>query len=255
MAGEPDLLYYNTMNRRHLLASLAASTLVPPSIALAAEWDTRLITSSNSEDLIYGLHIKLATSWKTYWRVPGVAGIPPQLKLEGPDIESFAVDFPLPIRTTDESGDAIGYHDEVVFILRPKLKADAKPAPLDGKVSAFFGVCQKICRPAKFAANLSTAVKDDNLIQKYLERVPKVSAFAKRATQKADQLEIELDQTVQDIFVEGPEGLYFRKPTFGLGSAKLKIDGLTVNQKIQAKELRITAVVDGTGLEQMVIVN
>ena len=242
------------MNRRQLLACVAATPFLTPAMAQAAEWDTRLITSSASGELLYGLHIKLAASWKTYWRVPGVAGIPPSIKLEGADIESFAVDYPLPIRISDESGEAIGYHDEVVFILRPKLKPDVKPEKLNGKVSAFFGVCQNICRPAKFAADLSTAVTDDNLMQQFLERVPKPSDFATKATLKDDQLEITLNQVVQDIFIDGPADLYFRKPTFGMGYAKLKIDGLTANQKIQGKELRITAVVDREGLEQTVTV-
>lgn len=242
------------MNRRQLLASLAATPFLAPATALAAEWETRLITSNLSGEWLYGLHIKLAAGWKTYWRVPGVAGIPPAIKLEGADIASFAVQYPLPMRISDASGEAIGYHDEVVFILRPTLKPDVKPEKLSGKVSAFFGVCQNICRPAKFAADLSTAVADDTLMQKYLERVPKASDFASKATQKGDELEISLAQVVQDIFVDGPENLYFRKPTFGMGYAKLKIDGLTANQKVQGKQLRITAVVDREGLEQTVTV-
>ena len=242
------------MNRRQLLASAAASTFLAPALAQAAEWDTRLITSSANGELLYGLHIKLTSGWKTYWHVPGVAGIPPAIKLEGPDIESFTVDYPLPIRIIDASGEALGYHDEVVFILRPKLNPDVKPDKVSGTVSAFFGVCQNICRPAKFSADLSTAVADENLMQSFQKRVPIASDFATKAVQKGDQLEITLNQVVQDLFIDGPTELYFRKPTFGMGYAKLKIDGLTADQKIQGKALKITAVVDGDGLEQTVIV-
>ena len=242
------------MNRRHLMASLATLTLASPAIAQAAEWQTRLITSSASGELLYGLHVKLAPGWKTYWRVPGVAGIPPQIKLEGSDIESFTVDYPLPLRITDASGEAIGYHDEVVFILRPKLAAKADPVKPGGKVTAFFGVCQNICRPVKFSADLATAETDDSVMEKYLPLVPKVSEFLSAATLKGDGLVLTLQQVVQDIFVTGPEALYFRKPVFGMGSAKLKIDGLTADQPIQGKELKITAVVDGEGLEQTITV-
>ena len=242
------------MNRRQLLASVAAATVFAPALAQAAEWESRLITSSASGELLYGLHIKLVKGWKTYWRVPGVAGIPPSIKLDGQDIESFTVDYPLPIRIIDESGEALGYHDEVVFILRPKLKPDVKSDKVSGTVSAFFGVCQNICRPAKFAANLSSAVADDNLMQQFQKRVAMASDFATKATQKGDELEITLNQVVQDLFIEGPAELYFRKPTFGMGYAKVKIDGLTAEQKIQGKVLKITAVVDGDGLEQSVTV-
>ena len=254
MAGEPKSPYYGAMKRREFLAAVAASTFLSSTIARAEDWQTRLIKSSATDKLLYGLHIKLSPGWKTYWRVPGSAGIPPSIKLEGTGIESLAVDYPLPIRINDESGEAIGYHDEVVFILRPKPKADAKPEKLDGKVSAFFGVCKDICRPAKFAADLSAAVVDDNLMQKYLERVPVASDFIRQAIQSDDQLELNLEQVVQDILVVGPEGLYFHKPTFGIGSAKLKIFGLTGDQKLRTKDLDITAIVDGTGLEQTVTV-
>lgn len=254
MARDAILPYETEMNRRQLLASVAASTFLNPALAQAAEWETRLITSSASGELLYGLHIKLARGWKTYWRVPGVAGIPPAIKLAGPDIESFTVDYPLPIRIIDESGEALGYHDEVVFILRPKLKPEVKPEKVSGTLSAFFGVCQNICRPVKFAADLSSAVADDSLMQQFQKRVPRASDFATKATQKGDQLEIALNQVVQDLFIDGPAELYFHKPTFGMGYAKLKIDGLTPDQKIQGKELKMTAVVDGDGLEQTVIV-
>ena len=108
--------------------------------------------------------------------------------------------------------------------------------------------------PAKYAADLSAAVIDDNLMQKYLERVPVASDFIRQAIQKDDQLELDLDRVVQDILVVGPDGLYFHKPTFGIGSAKMKISGLTGQQKLQTKDLDITAIVDGTGLEQTVTV-
>ena len=157
------------MKRRDFLATVAASTFMSPTIARADDWQTRLVKSSATGELLYGLHIKLSPGWKTYWRVPGSAGIPPSIKLEGTDIESLAVNYPLPIRINDESGEAIGYHDEVVFILRPKLKAEAKPEKLNGKVSALFGVCKDICRPAKYAADLSAAETDDVLMQKYVE--------------------------------------------------------------------------------------
>ena len=234
------------------MATVAASTFMSPTIARADDWQTRLIKSSATGELLYGLHIKLSPGWKTYWRVPGSAGIPPSIKLEGADIESLAVDYPLPIRINDESGEAIGYHDEVVFILRPKLKAEAKPEKLNGKVSALFGVCKDICRPAKYAADLSAAETDDPLMQKYLERVPVASDFIRQAIQKDDELELNLDRVFQDILVVGPDGLYFHKPTFGIGSARVKISGLTSEQKLQTKDLDITAVVDGTGVEQTV---
>ena len=204
--------------------------------------------------MAYGLHVKLAQGWKTYWRVPGEAGIPPTIKLEGPDVEGLDIAYPLPQRLVDDSGEAIGYHDEVVFILRPKWKADAKLGPLNAKVSAFFGVCQNICRPAKFAGELSTAVVDDAIMQKFSNLLPQAVEFVNKAAQNDATLTLTLGQVVQEIFVVGPAGTYFHKPTFGMGEARFKIDGLTDGQKLSGKDLDIVAVADGAGLEQTVTV-
>ena len=242
------------MKRRNFIISLAALALMPPMLAYAEEWETRLIKSLYDEELYYGLHIKLAPTWKTYWRVPGTAGIPPLITLEGPDIDDLEVDYPLPMRTTDESGDSIGYHDEVVFLLRPFLKSGVAPDKAKGKVKARFGVCQNICRPAMFEADLSSAVTDDDLMEKYIEKVPDDDEFVSSAKQDGATLTLAVKKRFSDIFVEGPDALYFGKPEFISGAAKFAIAGLTEGQKLSGQELRITAAMFGGGLEQTITV-
>ena len=237
------------MHRRNFLIALATAPIIRPALAQTPEWQTRLITTSIEGQQIYGLHIKLASGWKTYWRVPGEAGIPPLIKLEGAGIQSVIIDYPLPIRIIDESGEAIGYHDEVVFILRPT------PAVKDAKLSAFFGVCQNICRPAKFEASLAEAISDDSTMQKYIARVPSAADFISKANQNADELVLDITQKLDDIFIDGPDGLYFRKPEFSGTQALLKIDGLGEGQTLKGKSLRITANMNGKGLEQAAIVS
>ena len=237
------------MRRRTFIAALAATPFIHTAFADEPEWQTRLITSTQAGQQIYGLHIKLAPGWKTYWRVPGEAGIPPLIKLEGTGINSLAIDYPLPIRIIDESGEAIGYHDEVVFILRPT------PALKDAKLSAFFGVCKNICRPAKFEASLAEAVNDDNTMQKFISRVPGAADFISKASQNAGELVLDVTQKCDDIFIDGPDGLYFRKPVITDSLAKFKIDGLADGQSLMGEKLKITASVNGKGLEQSTIVS
>lgn len=236
------------------MASMAAVALVPSKMAYAAEWETRLIKSQYDDELYYGLHIKLAPKWKTYWRVPGDAGIPPLITLEGADIDGLEVDYPMPMRITDESGEAIGYHDEVVFLLRPFLKDGVAPDKATGKVAAKFGVCQKICRPATFDAELSSAVTDDDLMEKYIDRVPDDDTFVTSATQTDAILTLAVKKRFSDMFVEGPDGLYFGKPEFASGTATFKIAGLAAGQKLIGQELHITAAMFGGGVEQTIIV-
>ena len=237
------------MHRRTFIAALAATPFIRPAFADEPQWQTRLITAMLEGQQIYGLHIKLAPGWKTYWRVPGEAGIPPLIKLEGTGVGSVAIDYPLPIRIIDESGEAIGYHDEVVFILRPT------PAVKDAKLSAFFGVCQTICRPAKFEASLAEAVNDDSTMQKFIARVPSAADFISKATQNAGELVLNISQKLDDIFIDGPDGLYFRKPNITDASAIFKIDGLADGQSLKGEKIKITAAANGKGLEQTLVVS
>ena len=52
-----------------------------------------------------GIEIKLAEGWKTYWRSPGDAGIPPTFDWsKSQNLGSIAVLWPAPSRFDDEGG-------------------------------------------------------------------------------------------------------------------------------------------------------
>ena len=57
-----------------------------------------------------GVLVELEPEWKTYWRMPGDTGIPPQFDWTGStNSEAVEVSFPVPRRFNDLSGEAIGY--------------------------------------------------------------------------------------------------------------------------------------------------
>jgi DsbC/DsbD-like thiol-disulfide interchange protein len=242
------------MKRRTLFTILTAAAFAPPVRAASPDWQAHLVAGGfDGQNYLAGLHLMLAPGWKTYWRVPGEAGIPPDIKVSGDNLESFEVQLPLPKRIIDESGEAIGYHDEVMFLLA--LKPKMADRPVSTHVSAFFGVCQNICKPAKFDAtlDLKPGVNEaDPLLAAWQAKVPAPSAFITSAGQTGVELVLSLKQQVGDIFVEGPDGLYFRKPAFSQGKAVIKIDGLRHGQKLAGTSLRVTADRQGKGLEQMV---
>jgi DsbC/DsbD-like thiol-disulfide interchange protein len=237
------------MKRRTFILSAAALPFASPAFA-AGEWQARLVLGDEEAgSRRAGLHIKLADSWKTYWRVPGEAGVPPQINLAGAANSTLAVLYPAPQRIIDQSGEAIGYLGEVLF---PML---ISPADISAAgISAFFGVCHDVCKPARFSADFANAQRDPGLIAEWLARVPGPAAVAASAHQAGDSLVLELSETCSDIFVEGPDGYYFRKPAFEAGRASLKIDGLQSGDSLKGKELRLTAIVGGKGLEQRIIV-
>jgi DsbC/DsbD-like thiol-disulfide interchange protein len=206
-----------------------------------------------------GLHVMLDKGWKTYWRNPGDAGIPPNINATGDNLESLTVDFPLPIRIKDESGEALGFHDEVLFLLNIKPKDAAKPMNL--QMSSFFGVCAKVCTPAKFDGTLdlspnATPSSDAALIAQWRERVPKAGNIVTAAKVQDKILTLSLKQAVSDIFVEGPENYYFRAPNFNIdgSAATFIIDGLQKPDDLKGLDLRVTIDAMGQGLEQHIMV-
>jgi DsbC/DsbD-like thiol-disulfide interchange protein len=90
------------------------------------------------------LDVDLEPGWKTYWRDPGSAGIPPMLDFSqstGIDLEAFA--YPPPVRVDDGYAVWAGYTAPVRF---PLVQADSnRDAQI--RAQAFIGICEKICVP------------------------------------------------------------------------------------------------------------
>ncbi len=111
---------------------------------------------------VAGLRISLAPGWKTYWRSPGEAGVPPSFDWSGSrNVVSATPHFPVPDVFHVNGMRTIGYKDSVVLpiVLRPGRVG--QPIALRGRIE--LGVCETICIPfrARVEATLpagSTAV-------------------------------------------------------------------------------------------------
>jgi DsbC/DsbD-like thiol-disulfide interchange protein len=102
-----------------------------------------------------GIEIELAEGWKTYWRMPGEAGVPPQFEWQGSDnLAGVQVSYPAPKRLPEPGAETIGYKSRVLFPFAAKAVTAGKPVTL--KLEAEFGVCKEICVPAQ--ANLTLAL-------------------------------------------------------------------------------------------------
>ena len=156
----------NTTGLRHLAfavaTGVAAISVAPATAADASSWSSdsrsamRLIAGArgaDSRDLRAGVEIKLGTDWKTYWRYPGDAGVPPRFDFARSDnVKSVKVLWPAPRRFSDESGVSIGYKGGVIFPLVVTPADPAKPVTLRLKLD--YAVCEKICIPAEGSAEL-----------------------------------------------------------------------------------------------------
>lgn len=99
------------------------------------------------------IEIELDPGWKTYWRTPGDAGIPPRLDFSASENAGGAtVDFPAPQRDDDGFTVSNVYRDRVVL---PVRFADSRPGEAVKLVlAAHLGVCKEVCLPV----NLSVAL-------------------------------------------------------------------------------------------------
>ncbi|TCO71150.1 protein-disulfide reductase DsbD domain-containing protein [Rhodovulum euryhalinum] len=93
-----------------------------------------------------GLHLHLAPGWKTYWRAPGDAGIPPRFDWAGSgNMAAVRVHWPTPKVFSSNGLRTIGYEHEVVLPLELTPRDPGRPMELHARVE--LGVCHEICMP------------------------------------------------------------------------------------------------------------
>lgn len=101
------------------------------------------------------LRLTLRDGWKTYWRIPGEAGIPPSFSWSGSrNLNGVEIVWPAP-KVFDQAGyRSVGYSEQLILPLMLSPDADGKPLRLKGKMD--FGVCSDVCVPAQlpFALDL-----------------------------------------------------------------------------------------------------
>ena len=138
-----------------------------------------------------GLRLRMTDGWHTYWKNPGDAGVPPELKLEGGT--QSAIDWPTPRRIAEGSVMTYSYTGEVllpVTVNRPSgvLKAHAE-----------WLVCKDICVPEEGDFTLTLPVgtagtsAQAKLFAAHDRAVPRASPWTSRIS--ADGI----------LFVQGPE--------------------------------------------------
>jgi len=119
------------------------------------------------------LRLRLAPEWKTYWRAPGEAGIPPQFDWSGSqNLKSVQFHWPRPMVFHLNGMQSIGYDGELVLPLEITAKDPAQPILLRATVE--LGVCRDICIPValQLNADLSAPGAPDAAINAALGDMP-----------------------------------------------------------------------------------
>ena len=117
-----------------------------------------------SEPFLVGVRLKMAPGWHTYWRYPGDAGIPTEIKWQlPPGWRAGEIQWPIPLKLT-EPGDIqiYGYQNEVLLIqqITPPKNISGTTANFAAKVSWL--VCEKICIPGDATVRLTLPVASTN---------------------------------------------------------------------------------------------
>lgn len=152
---------------------------------------------------IAGIRLTMAPGWKTYWRSPGDAGIPPVFSWKGSrNLDAAAVNWPTP-KMFDQSGmRSIGYTDSVILPVELTPQNDGEAIRLRGSVD--LGVCKHVCVPErlKFDAVLDPAAPRNPAIaaamaaRPYSEREAGVQAARCALSPTEDGLRIEVRITM-----------------------------------------------------------
>ena len=149
---------------------LVSTALACPALASSSDWyqveggNVRLVTTgaADANGVIAGvLEIDLKPGWKTYWRDPGDAGVPPTLDASASsNIASAELSFPAPQRFNDGFAIWAGYKEPVGIPVAFALTDARQPATIEAKV--FLGICETICIPVQATFTVDPASDPDN---------------------------------------------------------------------------------------------
>lgn len=119
------------------------------------------------------LRLDLAEGWKTYWRAPGDAGIPPSFDWSGSEnVASVRPHWPVPHVFELNGMRSIGYKQQLVLPLEVTPIDPRRPVRLNAAID--LGVCNDICVPISLhaTAELPAEGRRDPLIGAALDDQP-----------------------------------------------------------------------------------
>lgn len=125
------------------------------------------------------IRLQIADGWKTYWRAPGEAGIPPSFDWGGSEnVGAVAYHWPRPSVFDLNGMTTIGYKHELVLPVEITPRDPARPIRLRADME--IGVCRDICVPVslQLGAALPERGAPDPAIRAALASAPEPAAAA-----------------------------------------------------------------------------
>jgi DsbC/DsbD-like thiol-disulfide interchange protein len=203
IAGVPD--------EAAVKVDLASPWVVLPNARVRLIAGPSAVGTANS--YLAGVQLVLADGWKTYWRMPGDAGVPPSFDWAGSrNVASLAVLYPAPTRLIEPAATSIGYKGSVTFPV--DVVARDAGAPVVLSLAMELGICRDICIPAE--AKLSLAITPAEVrgapsapLLAALERVPRAASQRRAGDPEVTRVTTSLEGRAPHLLVEArfPRGV------------------------------------------------
>ncbi|MGD9865074.1 MAG: protein-disulfide reductase DsbD domain-containing protein [Pseudodonghicola sp.] len=188
---------------------LAACAALAPALARPAAAQTDLLNDLVRIEVLDGgptargtymaaLRLTLSDGWKTYWRAPGDAGVPPSFDWRGSrNLRDLAMTWPAPQVFEANGMQTIGYKHQLVLPIEVTPARDGQPVRLRGHME--IGLCSDICVPGQLdidhqidpKAGRNPAIAAALAQRPYSAAEAGVRAAACRLTPTADGLRVE----------------------------------------------------------------
>jgi len=260
----------------------AAVALLPASMqaasqgAVATQWVSlhdarvRLVAgpaAGDSKAYLAGVEVELAEGWKTYWRMPGDAGVPPMFDWsKSINTAAITVLYPAPMRMEEAAAQTVGYKKSVMFPVEVKPLDPAKPVVLDLQME--LGICRDICIPGEVQLSLTippSGLSGASPVKAWLERVPRPQPLRGAGDPELKGVTAVLEGPSPrllvevafpggakdaDVFIEAPDGVYVpmtkRLPDGPGGVARFEADLSRIDaHDLKGKRLVLTLIGDG----------
>ncbi|TYO89662.1 protein-disulfide reductase DsbD domain-containing protein [Oceanicella actignis] len=220
------------------LAVAAMAAAAPPPPAARAEQGApatlRLVPAGRTADgrPMAALLMDLADGWKTYWRAPGEAGVPPRIDWSGSEnLARAEALWPRPDAFESFGMLTLGYKHAMTLPLA--LAPERADHPMRLRMRIDYGVCSDICMPgsaelslelpaggapapeavaARLSAALADGPQDAARAGVAMARCALEGAGGERRLTALLRLPAAMRAHAPAVVVEGPEGVWFDPP-------------------------------------------
>ena len=261
-----------------ILAGFGLAQAAPGDWVKAGEVSARLVSAvEGTGDLAtvpLGLEVKLEGDWKTYWRSPGDAGLPPTLDWKGSqNLDAATLLYPTPTRISVLGIETFGYKHEVVFPLDARVAGKGKP--LDLQLHLDILVCAEQCIPKSLdlaqnvPAGAATPAAEGQMLAQWRQKVPGearaagISIVSAQEVSEKGKPALEVKAMAEQPF-EAPDLIPELKPEANLGTPRVTLSAdkreavfdlplshkLPVGAKLSGREATLTLTDGPRAVEQ-----